>query len=306
MCASSHLQVPPVSARHAWGWLSPPHYWTRTFLDGVFFVDLAPIRDPQLVPTAIAQSIGLKDVEHDRSLLDTLKFHLRDCRMLIVLDNFEQVLSAAPAIIELLTNCLLLKIVVTSREPLHLTAEQQYLVQPLEVPDMAQLPTTAPILIDELCSNSAVSLFLSRAQSADLTFEVTADNALDVAAMCVRLDGLPLAIELVASCINLMSPRALLARFLGGSDTENTERFKRNFRLQVLRQALAICLCANRRYGMPGWSFDLLNKAEQTLFARLSVFAGGSPWRALTPYAMPIQTCHLVLSRAYRSSSRRI
>ena len=177
--------------------------------------------------------------------------------MLLLLDNFEQVVSAAPLVAELLVDCSELKILITSREGLRISGESEYPVPPLALPDLKQLPP-----LKSLSQYAAVELFIQRAKAVKSGFKIEEDTAQAVAEICCRLDGLPLAIELAAARIKLLPPRALLARlehrleFLTGGGRDMP------LRQQTLRNAIA-------------WSYDLLNEAEQQLFRLLSVFAGG-------------------------------
>ena len=226
------------------------------FADGVFFVALAPVRDPDLVFSTIAQALGLR-VTGDQSFLDVLKANLRDRHCLLVLDNFEQVVGAASQLPDLLRPCPNVKLLVTSREVLHLRAEHQFGVPPLALPDRKHH-------IDEqtLAHVAAVELFLQRAQAIRYDFHLTQDNAAAIAEICNRLDGLPLAIELAAARIEVFSPQALLARLdrrmqvLTGGARDLPERQR------ALRSTIE-------------WSYELLPAEEQRLFRCLAVFVGG-------------------------------
>jgi predicted ATPase/class 3 adenylate cyclase len=226
------------------------------FRDGVYFVPLAPIRDPELVLQAIAQALGVSEAV-DKSLSESIKAFLRQRQTLLLLDNFEQVLDAAPQIAALLAAAPELKVLATSREVLHLYGEHEYEVPPLSLPDLQHLPP-----IERLTQYEAVRLFIERAQAVRLDFAVTGENAPAIAEICVRLDGLPLAIELAAARSKLFPPKALLARLdkrlalLTGGPRDLPAR------QQTLRNAIA-------------WSYDLLDPAEQAIFARLGVFVGG-------------------------------
>lgn len=226
------------------------------FHEGVFFVALAPITDPGLVPSTIAQSLGISEVA-GRSIVDSLKDYLQNKSLLLLLDNFEQVIPAAPIVAELLSVGTGLKALVTSREAMRISGEREYLVPPLALPNLTQLPS-----VESLSQYTAVQLFLQRAQAVKPDFRITPDTAPAVAEICYRLDGLPLAIELAAARIKLLPPRAMLARlehrleFLTGGARELPAR------QQTLRNAIA-------------WSYDLLNEEEQKLFRQLSVFVGG-------------------------------
>jgi predicted ATPase/DNA-binding CsgD family transcriptional regulator len=236
------------------------------FEQGVYFVALAPISDPALVAFMIAQTLGIKD-GGGRSILDGLKNYLRDRQMLLVLDNFEQVVSAAPLLTELLTAAPGLKMLVTSREVLHLYAERELSVPPLGLPDPAKLPDPS-----QLKHYEAVALFVERARALKSDFELNEGNARAVAEICLALDGLPLAIELAAARIKLLPPEALLARLTGnlGMRLKLLTGGARDLpaRQQTLRNAI-------------DWSYGLLSPEEKKLFAKLGVFAGGAAFEAV-------------------------
>jgi non-specific serine/threonine protein kinase len=186
------------------------------FADGAVFVPLATVFDPDLVPAAIARELGVHEAG-DRPVLSTLTGLLRERRLLLVLDNLEQVLSAAPVVAELLSTCPHLGVLATSRAPLHLSGECEFPVPPLA------LPTAASGTTGDLADADAVRLFALRARSVNPEFALTPDNAPTVAAICRRLDGLPLAIELAAARVKVLSPSALLpalrhASTLSGKD----------------------------------------------------------------------------------------
>jgi DNA-binding CsgD family transcriptional regulator len=166
------------------------------FPDGVYLVALASVNDPALVMNAIANALGVSE-QPATTLMMTLKQVLCESRMLLVLDNFEHILAAAPH----------LKVLATSREPLHLYGEQEYFVPPLELPD----PEHPELQSLEKCES--IALFLQRARAARPDFSLTPENSLDVAKICVRLEGLPLAIELAAARIKLLTPQTLLSRY---------------------------------------------------------------------------------------------
>jgi class 3 adenylate cyclase len=176
------------------------------YRDGVFFVSLASMAEPMLVPSAIAEVLGVKE-EAGKSVLDTLAGHLGERHVLLVLDNYEHLLAASSVVSSLLDRCRELHILVTSRIPLHLAREHEYAVPPLSVPELTQLPD-----LDRLIEYEAVVLFAERAQAVKADFRLTDENAGAVAEMCARLDGLPLAIELAAARIKLFPPQALLQR----------------------------------------------------------------------------------------------
>ena len=229
-----------------------------SFTDGVYFVDLALIREPEGVAAAIARTIGLRETS-DRPLIDEIIIQLRVRTMLLVLDNFEQVTPAAPMIGQLLQECAHLKLLVTSREALHLRGERIYPVPPLGIPgsDLKQQTT------EQLTQYDAVRLFIDRVLAVKPDFEVTNENAPAVAEICFRLDGLPLAIELAAARIRLFSPQALLGRL--GSRLNLLRGGSRDLpaRQQTLRDTI-------------DWSYQLLDADEQRLFGLLSIFAGGT------------------------------
>ena len=226
------------------------------FTDGVYFVDLAPIRDPNLVIGAIAQTLGVRD-SGSQPLLERLKDELRDKHMLLLLDNFEQVLDAASHVAELLASTTRLKLLITSRERLHLRGEQEVAVQPLALPDPAALPA-----LDQVSQYAAIALFRARAQASQPEFQLTSANARAVATICARLDGLPLAIELAAGRVKLFAPEALLARLSSPLALLTGGARDLPARQQTIRSTIA-------------WSYDLLNTDEQMLFRRLGVFVGG-------------------------------
>jgi predicted ATPase/class 3 adenylate cyclase len=224
--------------------------------DGVFLAELEPITDPLLVPATIADAVGLR-AEGGRPVLDTLREQLADREMLIVLDNFEQVLEGASAVADLLDAAPRLRLLATSREPLHVGGEQELAVPPLGLPE----PGTAPSPKD-LVRSEAVELFVQRATAVDPEFRLSHENASAVAGLCHRLDGLPLAIELAASRVKLLSPEAILERLEHRLELLTGGPVDLPARQRTLREAI-------------GWSHDLLDQGERALFRRLSVFARG-------------------------------
>ena len=224
------------------------------FEDGVRFVELGSVRAAELVTAAIAAALGL-NTSGGRLIAD-LKSYLRARRLVLVLDNFEQVIGAAPLVAELLGAAPGMVVLVTSRIVLRLSGEHEFPVPPLPVPPIGAGGDAAEV---QRCAS--VRLFVQRAQAASAGFELTSGNAAAVAEICRRLDGLPLAIELAAARVRLLPPQALLARLddrmglLTGGARDLPER------QQTLRNTL-------------DWSFDLLSAGEQALFARLAVFAG--------------------------------
>jgi len=226
------------------------------FADGVAFVDLTPVRDPALVVSAVAQALGVVETGA-RSLLAGLTAFLRPRQLLLVLDNFEHVLPAAATVADLLAACPALQVLVTSRAALRVSGEQEFPVAPLALPDPTRLPPLA-----ELAQTSAVALFRQRARAVDPGFALTAANVAEVAEVCRRLDGLPLAIELAAARIKLLSPEALLALL--------------SRRLQVLTGGLRDAPARQRTLrDAVAWSQDQLTEELQALFRRVAVFVGG-------------------------------
>ena len=226
------------------------------FKDGAFFVALAPISDPELVVPTIAQVLGLREEAH-RPTIETVGEYLKEKHLLLVLDNFEQVLGGAPKVGELLAVAEQLSVLATSREALSVHGEKEYLVPPLGLPDVEHLPP-----LEALSQYEAVALFIDRAAAVKPGFTVTNENAPAIAEICARLDGLPLALELAAARVKVLTPQAILKRLghrlallAGGARDLPT-------RQQTLRDAI-------------DWSYDLLEEQERTFFADLSVFVGG-------------------------------
>ena len=226
------------------------------FRDGAAWVPLAPITDADLVPAAIANGLAVRD-EGVHDLLDMLADRIGPSELLLVLDNFEHVLASASFVGQLLARCSGLSVLATSRGVLHVAGEREYAVRPLAVPYPGRLPPP-----DELARTESVALFVERARAVKPDFALSAENAGAVASICARLDGLPLAIELAAARIRLLSPAAIAGRLeqslglLAGGARDLPER------QQTLRGAIA-------------WSYDLLDALEQAYFRRLAVFAGG-------------------------------
>lgn len=233
------------------------------FRNGVRYVSLAPINDPSEVVDTIARTLGFKEEDGGQPLFDILRQWLRHQEMLLVLDNFEQVVEAAPAIAELLAISPGLKVLVTSRAILHLSGEQEFPVPPLSLPE-----PSSQLDHESLSQYEAVRLFIERARAAKPDFAVNNQNAPAVAEICHRLDGLPLAIELAAARVRLLPPQAMLARLdtslalLTGGARDLPPR------QQTLRNTI-------------DWSYGLLDRGEQKLFARLGVFVGGATLEAL-------------------------
>jgi len=227
-----------------------------TFADGVCFVSLASVSDPDLVCSTLAQALGLPEPEQ-APLLEHLERFLYRKHLLLLLDNFEQIVSAAPFVGELLAKCPAVKALVTSRTVLRLPGEYEFPVSPLALPSPTYPPDARA-----LAQYAAVALFVQRASAIKPGFSLTDDNAATIADICARLDGLPLAIELAASRIKLLQPGAILARLHRRLDLLTGGARGLPARQQTLRNTLQ-------------WSYDLLTPDEQRLFRRLSVFAGG-------------------------------
>jgi predicted ATPase/DNA-binding SARP family transcriptional activator len=232
------------------------------FPDGVLFVDLAPIRDLMLVGEVIAETLGVRD-SGDRSTRERLRAYLKDKQLLLLLDNFEHLLPAAPLVTDLLTAAPKLKVMVTSRALLRLHGEWGYPVPPLSLPELDNLPP-----IERLVEYEAVQLFSERARAVRTDFAVTAENAPAVAEICARVDGLPLAIELAAVRVRVLPLGKILSElsnrlgFLTGGARDWPARQR------TLRDTI-------------NWSYDLLEAEEQTLLERLSVFSGGCSLEAV-------------------------
>jgi predicted ATPase/class 3 adenylate cyclase len=236
------------------------------YRDGVLLVELGPIRDPDLVPSAIAEAVGAR-AEGWRPVLDTLREHVREREMLLILDNFEQVLEAASVVADLLEASSRMRVLVTSRERLHLKGEQELAVPPLNLPGAADD-------LDRLSGCESVALFTQRATAVDPSFEVTEENARAVGELSRRLEGLPLAIELAASRVKVLSPRDILERLGNRLELLVGGPVDVPARQRTLREAI-------------GWSYDLLEEAERVVFRRLSVFAGGWTLTAAKEVANP-------------------
>src|SRR4051794_23657991 len=232
------------------------------FADGVYFVDLSALRDPTLVTSIVARSLGVHETG-DEPLIQSVQRHLAPKSVLLVLDNFEQLLPAASTVATLLHACPRLKVLVTSRAALRLSGEHEMPVPPLAVPDLRQLPE-----IDVMTQYEAVALFLQRAQAVRPDFQITTGNAAIIAELCTRLDGLPLAIELAAARVKLLSPQALLARLGNRLALLTGGSRDRPARQQTLR-------------GTIDWSYELLDPGAKRLFTQLAVFAGGASLEAI-------------------------
>src|SRR5579884_1826121 len=239
------------------------------FTNGLYFVPLAPISDPALVMLTIAQTLDLQEAGQ-QPMLSLLQAFLRDKQLLLVVDNFEQVLDAASQVADLLAACPRLKVLVTSRFVLHVRGEQEFVVPPLAVPDPKHLPDLVT-----LSQYEAVALFIARAQAVKPDFQLTHANAQAIVEICARLDGLPLAIELAAARSKLLPPQALLARLEKPLAVLTTGARDMPARQQTLRNTIA-------------WSYHLLDAQEQRLFRQLAGFVGGCTLEAIEAVCMTL------------------
>jgi predicted ATPase len=226
------------------------------FADGVAFVSLASLKDPDLLEPTVARALGVSEAE-GQSIGERLQEWLRPRQLLLLLDNVEQLLSAAPLATHLLDAAPRLKVLVTSREPLRVRDERVLPVPPLALPDPERLPD-----LTTLAQIPAVALFVERVREAQPAFVLSADNAQAIAEICRRLDGLPLALELAAARSTVLSPEALLERLVHRLPLLTRGARDAPERQQTLRNTIA-------------WSYDLLEAGEQQLFRRLAVFIGG-------------------------------
>jgi predicted ATPase/class 3 adenylate cyclase len=244
------------------------------FPDGVFFVPLAPLHEVELVAPTIAHELGLGDRggrEPEERIIDLIGSK----RMLLVLDNFEQIVPAAPLVNTLLRRAPNLSVLVSSRESLHLYGEQEYPVPPLGTPPLPDAANPTATDAEAVSQYEAVALFIDRASSVKPGFRVTNENAPAVAELCVLLDGLPLAIELAAARVRILAPDAILRRLGDRLDLLSGGGSDRPERQQTLRGAIA-------------WSHDLLDGRERRLFAALSVFVGGATFEAIEEICAPL------------------
>lgn len=231
------------------------------FKGGVFFVELAAVTNPELVASTIAQTLDVKE-GGGKPILEILENYLRGRQMLLVLDNFEQVLTAAPVLTKLVQAAPDLKILVTSRARLHLSSDCEFVVPPLAVPESA-----ARISLEELSEYESVKLFVERARAVKPNFALREENAGSVAEICLRLDGLPLAIELAAARVRIITPASILEKLENHLKLLTGGAKDLPARQQTVR-------------GMVEWSYELLETDEKTLFRRLAVFAGGFTFEA--------------------------
>jgi len=239
------------------------------FKDGVFFISLAPLTDPDLLPAAIAKSIGDFQTQ-GRPVKESLTRYLVNQKSLFVLDNFEHLLPASLFISELLRSTEALKILSTSRTPLHLYGERRFIIQPFDLPDQSEG-------VSELGQNDAVALFVERAQAVQSDIKLTSGNASVIVQICQRLDGLPLAIELAAARMNVLSPRELLNHLETRLPLLTDGPRDVPPRQQTLADTIA-------------WSYELLTQAERTLLERLSAFKGGGTLDAIESICSDTET----------------
>jgi predicted ATPase len=241
---------------------------TERYPDGVWFVALDAVRDPQLLIPTIAQTLGEPE-QPNRPISATLAERLANAKTLLVLDNLEQIIAAAPDIASLLQTTAWLSVCASSREPLSIAGERVYHVPPLAIPAESDHPTAA-----DLKGSGAIELFVDRGRAARPEFALTDENAAAIAAICRRLDGLPLAIELAAARLNVLAPNQILSRLDDRLSLLASTRRDLPDRQRTLR-------------GTIDWSHDLLSDRERALFRRLSVFAGGADFDAVQAVVDP-------------------
>jgi predicted ATPase/DNA-binding CsgD family transcriptional regulator len=227
---------------------------TESFPDGAYLVSLAPVSDPGIVASVIAQTLDLREAA---PTLQTLEAFLKGKNLLLLVDNFEHVLEASPLVPQLLRNCPRLCVLVTSRTALRVEGEREFPVPPLAIPDLRHLPG-----VEELSAYASVSLFIDRARAVLPSLDAHEAALRDIAGICARLDGLPLAIELAAARTKVLSPRAMLSRLTQGQPIPGGGPRDLPERQRTLRATI-------------GWSYNLLTPAEQAVFRCLSVFRGG-------------------------------
>lgn len=245
------------------------------FKDGVFFVGLADITDPAQVVARIAQQLEVR-AAGSQPLFQNLKDYLRDKNILLLLDNFEQLIPAAPTVAELLAAAPSLKVLVTSRILLNLRGEHELPIRPLDIPKLSD-----SVSLEELITNESVRLFVERAQAAQPSFILTSNNATAVAQICQRLDGLPLAIELAAARVKMLPPQAILTRLSDRLKLLTGGAQDLPARQQTLRNTL-------------DWSYSLLDSQEKTLYAHLAVFVGGFTLEAAEAVCNPENTLDIL------------
>ncbi len=226
------------------------------FADGAVFVPLATVRDPDLVLPGIARAVGIREAA-GAQLAEVVQTALHDHELLVLLDNFEQILAAAPMVAELLARCPTLTILATSRASLQISGEYEYQVTPLQIADMTDRPS-----LEDLGRSDAVRLFVARSQGVKPDFALTEENGSAIVEVCRRLDGLPLAIELAAARVKVLPPAALKLRLAHTLPLLTGGAREKPFHQQTMRSTIA-------------WSYDLLAPAEQQFFRHLAVFMGG-------------------------------
>lgn len=225
-------------------------------LGGIFFVPLAPVSDFTLLASEILNTLQVTE-KKDKPLIESLKDYLKDKRTLLVLDNFEHLLPAAPVVSELLNDCPRLKVLVTSRAPLRIRGEREFSVLPLPLPNLRNLPA-----VEELLNYAGIALFVQRAQNVRADFTVTSENARTIAEICAKVDGLPLALELAAARIRVLSPEEMLKLL--------------EKRLQILKEGPPDLPARQRTLrDTIVWSYDLLDADDKRRFRRLAAFVGG-------------------------------
>ena len=261
------------------------HELRDTFREGVYFIPLATISDPTLIIPTIVHRLGITE-SPNRLLLESLKDFLRNRQVLLLLDNFEQIIAAAPLLTELLEACSELQMLVTSREVLRLRGEHEFPLSPLALPIQPS--------VEILSQSPSIGLFVQRAQASQPDFKLSADNAKAVVEICTRLDGLPLALELAAARIKLLPPQAMLTQLQQSSLNLLTGGARDlPVRQQTLRSAIQ-------------WSYDLLNSNEQRTFRRLSVFVGGCTLQAALTAIEPPTSLDVLDSLVNKSLLRQI
>jgi non-specific serine/threonine protein kinase len=229
---------------------------TEQFPDGIHLISLGPISNPDVVASTVADALGVREAG-DQPILDSLRAYLHDKHLLLLLDNVEHVLEATPLVADLLSTCPGLTVLATSRVVLHISGEHEFPVSPLALPDLEDLPD-----LDTLSPSAAVALFVQRAQAVRPDFTLTTENARVVAEICIRLDGLPLALELAAARLRVLTLPALLARLSNRLQILTGGPRNLPARQQTLRDTI-------------DWSHELLTAGEKRLFRRLAPFAGG-------------------------------
>jgi len=242
----------------------------ESFKDGVFFVPLGPLRDPDLLLSAVAETMGVKE-EGDASVMDLLIAYTAGKQLLLVLDNFEHLMGAAPVVAKLVSTFVQAKMLVTSRERLHLIVEREFGVMPLA------LPPAESTSIEEISKSAAIKLFVNRARAVRPDFRLSDENRRTVVEICVKLDGLPLAIELAAARIRLLTARALFGRLKNSLNVLTGGPKDAPSRQQTMRAAIT-------------WSYELLNENERLLLQHLSVFSGGCSLESVEAVCKPLGT----------------